>query len=638
MLKKIRVRNEKHFPKVLFFFDTETKNIAPPGADYQRHAFYLGVCKKFVYSVNKYIEKETLQFKTLDLFWNFLFRKSLKNEQNWIFAHNMSFDAQIACLFDKIDAGELALKKSEKKVRDENGKKTRGNSTPPLILDGPPFALTGWSKDGKRLTFVDTLNYWRTSLKSLGKSVGLEKFEIELDNAADDELFIYCERDVDIIARSVTRYYEKLITLDLGAIELTLASQAKTTFFGKFCPENVLTYDNDETRKLERECYYGGQILNNFIGFISQETNIENDKLETSQPTAHLKLAGEIYELDVCSLYPSVMRKNKYPVCFLGTGFGSGGFFRDNLHQIGNFCANVKVENNRYYVPKRIGNEIHYPLGSFETFLSGPELEHYWKLGIVKSVGEWNFYDCREIFTDYVDYFFNMRKEFKLENDLVGSLLCKILLNSLYGKFAQNGRSWQKTDRENIYESTGIYTEIDADTGEAIKLRVIGDVVEIWGDIFEPQYSFPAISGWVTSFARLTMQKYRDICGEYNWFYQATDSLYTNVDGYLNLEKSSSIAKDEIGLLNVEGKNDSATFVCPNNYIFGDKVKLGSVKARAENLGDDLYLETKFDTLRDGWKRGFDGTIFIKTREKRLNKRFSRGKILDSGWVERNTI
>jgi DNA polymerase elongation subunit (family B) len=196
-----------------------------------------------------------------------------------------------------------------------------------------------------------------------------------------------------------------------------------------------------------------------------------------------------------------------------------------------------------------------FPVGNFETFLSTPEIIYALEHGHIKKVLAINIYEKANIFSEYVEYFYNMRLEAKAKGDEVRTLLYKLFLNSLYGKFGQKSNHWEKVGEADPTE-VKLERIYDVDTKKFITVKIFGGGIFRKNDLEEGEnesfYSFPAIASHVTSYARMLLWKYIETAGIENVYYTDTDSLFVNLEGYKNLEKANYLNEDTLGLLKLE--------------------------------------------------------------------------------------
>ncbi|GAJ21876.1 unnamed protein product, partial [marine sediment metagenome] len=130
----------------------------------------------------------------------------------------------------------------------------------------------------------------------------------------------------------------------------------------------------------------------------------------------------------------------------------------------------------------------------------------------------------------YVDKFYQLRQRFKSGGRSDYDEICKLLLNSLYGKFGQKAEVWEK-----IGEASGEPDRIETcylsgrNSPSSIRY-LLGEIFECVG-IEESFNSFPAIASHVTAYGRMYLYELMKQAGRENVFYCDTDSLIVNEAG-----------------------------------------------------------------------------------------------------------
>ena len=91
-----------------------------------------------------------------------------------------------------------------------------------------------------------------------------------------------------------------------------------------------------------------------------------------------------------------------------------------------------RATNESLYYPDDGIDRLYYVTGwELQTALATETVDD------VKILEHYTFNETKD-FSEYINFFWNKRQEFKAEGDKGGEFYCKIFLNSLYGKFAAN--------------------------------------------------------------------------------------------------------------------------------------------------------------------------------------------------------
>ncbi|HXK37161.1 MAG TPA: DNA polymerase, partial [Candidatus Paceibacterota bacterium] len=217
------------------------------------------------------------------------------------------------------------------------------------VIESPPVILS-WRKGTATIMVLDTLNWWRHSLAQIGESVGTPKLVMPKLKASGTVWDRYCRNDVDVIRVAMRRWWAFLHEFDLGGFAPTLASQAFRAWRHRFMSHPVLIDANPSALKLARSSYHGGRTEAFRLG----------------------KVQGRVHVLDVNSMYPFVMRDERYPTTLkLHARRPSLSELRRWLTR---FCVvarcQIRTSVPRYAIV--LDGRLVFPVGRFEATLTTP--------------------------------------------------------------------------------------------------------------------------------------------------------------------------------------------------------------------------------------------------------------------------
>ena len=264
----LRHNKKARVPNNFLFFDTEAYEVQI-SEDLKLQKFRLAVACYYRRDNN---EEVWLKTKSKRLLANFFNHYCRKKATLYVFAHNLFYDIKLSQVI------ELLVK-------------NHGYEVDKLYITNSDTVIIRIKNGNRRMVFIDTLNIFKCSLKELGKTIGLEKLEIDIFNADEKKLFEYCKRDVEIIKEAILRLCEFLKTNDLGSFGWTISSIAFKVFRHRFMKDKICIHHNKTVQELEKQAYYGGRV----------EVYVVGKRLEN------------VYKLDVNSMYPFVMSKNRFP-------------------------------------------------------------------------------------------------------------------------------------------------------------------------------------------------------------------------------------------------------------------------------------------------------------------------------------
>ena len=200
--------------------------------------------------------------------------------------------------------------------------------------------------------------------------------------------------------------------------------------------------------------------------FLKSELPILDNKLDKNIRLSYLggstdyfyKYGENLKHYDVNSLYPLAMCK-PMPVTFLGeTNNG-------NLNDIFGFIeAKITTPKDLKYplLPYKVNGETLHPLGSWIGIYFSEELKMVAKYGYNIQIIKVYHFSKEDLFTDYINYFYNIKKNSKGAERYIA----KMHLNQLYGYFGRRKtlletKNVYKKDLQNYYGKYTVYSELD---------------------------------------------------------------------------------------------------------------------------------------------------------------------------------
>lgn len=586
---RLKTNAKSELPSTMIFVDTETR---PEEEDdeRQKHTLWFGkaLFVRFQRARGKeYRTDEWLTFDTPEEFWNWVDAKTRIGSKMYLFAHNWNFDGSI--LFT---ASQLRRLEYE---------------TIQYINENPPFMLR--VKKGKKyLALIDSLNYFTMSLDSLGESIGIPKLKMPAYSEPREVWEPYCKRDVEVLAEAVLKFRAFVEAEDLGNFRPTLASQSMNAFRHRFYDGEIYIHDDERSNELEREAYYGGRVECFQLG----------------------KVRRKLYYLDVNSLYPSVMRNNMYPKKLVRV---RRNITVEELGELLNdyaLVAHVDIDTDEAIYPIRYDGRLTFPVGRYSTSLTSPEIAYGLARGHIVGVHRVGIYQQGDIFTNFVDTLYSQRLKYREAGNDAFSFLCKIMMNSLYGKFGQRGAVWnEERDAEPNDPTDWLWQEFAG--GPVDKMRVRLGKVQRLSREAEAANSFPAIAAHVTAYGRILIWQHIQTAGMENCYYTDTDSLVVNAKGYQLLRPF--IDDKAIGKLAVEQVATTATFHGPKDYQFGSVVKHKGIRATAEQLAPNKWRQDLFRSWDWHMSHADEGFVYIQKQNKTLHRVYKKGDVQDDGRI-----
>lgn len=564
-------------PSNFIFFDTETWHSPYKGAfPGKRHSLRLWCAIRVRLEKGKSTRRKEEHGFDSESFWRFVFDNSDEDRTTWIIAHNLPFDLTQVGFWQKMDCGVFTIQrqKSSKRTDGDSSTKSRMGT---LCLENRPTYLRIFSQ---RQAFVlaDSGNYWPSKLAEIGDSHGLPKGELPTIVNSEQYWLDYCQRDVEILEVAVVNLVNRWRQDDAGVFQPTAAGLSMNNF-RHTCPIRVpgtdqldiVSQPDEKQCQLERDSYFGGRFQAFTIG----------------------KVERRVYKIDCNSLYPFVMRENSFPRRFIN-------FERKPSHataiassEVYGTVARLTVNARGNHYPLRVDGQQYHCTGIFSCSLAGPELSRCLSSGDAGNIELIQRYSIAPIFRQWVDHWYarKVRASKHFDNDAGEYEYCKLILNSMSGKWAQTGRRWVDLPGTYPIVRWGAYCHTDGKSGNSTSRRGIGGNCQEQRTSGDPAHSFPLISSYITSYAREYMLEAIESAGPHHVHYMATDSLIVDEIGFIRLQNAGYIHDWQLGKFKVEQISDGCEIRGPNYYTMGGRSVIAGPYANARR-SDNGAMET----------------------------------------------
>lgn len=450
-----------------------------------------------------------------------------------------------------------------------------------LIYTGSRIILVKLKLKDRWIELHDSFNLIPSSLDKAGLNlVGQEKIEINVKNnnyllfkKNNRELYYkYLRQDTELLYKIIEAFsillYEKIAPIQLG---VTIASTS-LRLFKNTLKKTIPIPINDEVKSFIASSYTGGRV-------------------EVFQYGEHKNIS--VY--DVNSIYPSVMTRIKVPISDKGYWTNDYqknivGFYEIDFEQKNTDILPLLMEN---------GKGVYNGQGIYSSY----ELEHFKKIGGTFSVKKgYCFLDSDFLFSDLIKKLYALRQANKGKPlDTV----CKLLMNSLYGKFAE------KEEKSKLL--VGNYDDVLnylSDSKNNYGVEIISEKLGLFSvseSAIVPHHHV-AISACITSASRVLLYKYLSLACKKDIVYCDTDSIHTkNTDNF----KSSN----ELGGIKLEFSGDGV-YAGKKLYALknknNEKIKAKGVKINKNNT-NSLGCDINYDIIKELAEGKNTFSAFFKT-------------------------
>ena len=574
-------------PQSAVWFDTETHQDADPDGTITHRLWFGYAAHCYRRSNGQWTRPRWLRFTTREHLWEWVTQQCRPKVRTYMFCHNTNFDLPVMDIFHQLPAMGWTLKMA--------------------VIEAPPTILR-WKKGTKTLQVLDTLNLWRMPLSKLGEMIGLPKLPMPAPDAPPADWDAYGKRDVEVIMAACLQWWDTLTDEDLGGFASTLAGQSMRAYRHRFMPARILIDDHPPALPLARESYMGGRC--------------EAFRL------------GKVHELVTCldinSQYPYVMRDNWYPTRLIGHTR------RASLADLGAWLqrrclvARVTLTTPEPAYAVRHNRKLCWPVGTFDAVLTSPELSYALERGHIDAVHEVAVYERAKLFQDFVEYFYARRLHYRALGDETRATQIKLILNSLYGKWGQKGYVYEPDEWVDDLQAR-VWTEIDGETGDIIRWRQLGGLLQRRAEEGESRESPPAIAAHVTAYGRALLWSMIRRADPRRVVYVDTDSLY--IAGPVPRTLAPFIDPDKLGSLKIVGEPAEMVIHGAKDYVHGSHWKLKGARFSSLWTSPTTYEQDKWAGLK-GLLR--DGGLDAPTTErvtKTCHRRYDKGTVTASGRV-----
>jgi hypothetical protein len=394
-------------------------------------------------------------------------------------------------------------------------------------------------KEFYKITFIDSGNHLKMSVKQLGEIIGLEKLDIgemigqkPISSDEWDLMKKYNLRDAEITYKFMKFLQDKYNNIGCN-MKITVSSTALDLFRRKYLEQ----FWKQEPRELINKCYksyYGGRTEAFKRGLFSSENY------------------GKIKVYDVNSLYPYCLKNFEYPI--------------PNKYRLSKKLSIEDVEDFEGigYFKLKIDDSLNIPVLPMKTdklrFMTG-EVEGYYDFASIRLAlnNDYEIIECSDgvvyehkfcPFKTMINDLYKMRCQMKVQNDNT-EIAVKLLMNSFYGKMAYNYKEKETLGNIDDINMADEYTSIIPTRDKKVFRLITSDNSEI------PSYVFPIIPLYVTAYARQVMYKFFKRTGFKRVFYSDTDCIFTD----RNLSHSK-----ELGDLKLEDVYNELLIIKPKFY------------------------------------------------------------------------
>jgi len=517
-------------------------------ASTHEHTFRLGAGVCYWLTDGEVVDQETTVFHRREEWFRWVQDRSDRQRTTWVYSYGLVYGLTL------LDFWRTAVGKTESLVS-------------AVLSDPPSIVLTRQGRCVRR--YVDVANYCRDGLRSMLRNSGLTPPSPLSHGSSTLQVHDYCLSKTLAVGDYLCQAISLVRRNRLSAWQSTAASLSFATFRHSFSSTGLFIHRDAEALKLERAGLYGGRVQQWAIGSVKTTVSI----------------------VDCNSLYPYVMRDYPHPVKFRSHQWG--GTVRE-LHQAVRgywCCAAVRLRRSALDLPRRVGPNLYWDGAAGSRYLAGSELAAAVSCGSVRTVHSLSRYDFGSPFESFVDSLFGLKLSLTKEGKHGQASLTKTVLNSLHGKFAQQGRRWMQAKGKIGGPPWTTWWGRSPVDGSWVPYRNLGGRVEWCQKTGEWRHSFPALSSSIASAARTELARARDVAGVGETLYCDTDSLHVEQLAYDRLAASDILHPTRLGGWKTVTTGTDAHYWGLKHYRVGTKYCCCCLTPSAWEVADGRYRD-----------------------------------------------
>ena len=446
--------------------------------------------------------------------------------------------------------------------------------TPPRIVGGCIIMMELWFRNpepkrpGYKVRLLDSFRMLPASLNSLAHDfLGESKIDVPDDYISRMEDFKrdfpvqysdYHKKDAVLLAKIIEAFeIEVLSFCNIKKFPATIGGLALKIFQQNYMEKKKIIFPSSDMCAFEALAYKGG--FTQYVG--------------AGQDNGETHFYENVNSYDVNSMYPATMLNNKFPTCKGAwvtdlirdeNGLIESGVYEAEFEQTAGQCPILQIvdEKNRNldYAWAGRGFYTHHELNCLE------------QLGKITRVHMGIYYEFTEdLFSDFVRDMYTRRAQARDAGELGKSLVYKLLMNNLYGKFGERDESSELclADDETINSAMEKNQKIEyIEETENGTICIITKKRVVYN-------RFPAIAAMVTALGRIQITDIMNV--------EKIDVIYSDTDSIKTQQKIPEhyLSNTELGKFKLEAENETLIIINKKGYIqYREDIEKASLKLK----------------------------------------------------------
>lgn len=521
---------------------------------------------RLIFSINNTITKEYIPFNVQIIYADDIIKQFIEDVIKFTTSGNNKYkEVKIFCHNAKHDWLQIEMFNYHKKFN---------FNLKTFNLTSPRFCI--WEIErNTNIIFIDTTNYFKEKLSSIGEKIGIKKQSEKVDFKKriiiNQDFLEYGIIDSEILNIKM-RDYSKLVK-EYGKLGYGVPSTAYNIWKTSFMDEKIWLHKNNKLMDIERSTYYGGRTECFKLGFYTN-----------------------IYGIDINSSYPYQMEKElpiEYEKSIKGNiTINHYNKYKQNYLMIVECLIDSKLPIP--IIPHHHKDKLIFINGEkIHKTLCQPEIDLLIELNCKIEFIQLHLYKKGYPMKRFSNYFMEMKMKGAKENNLSLKEFGKLNSNSAYGKTAERHIISEIEDCDINLIGNYLY-EIPQLKKKVYYKHLAGKKIKSEKQNYDSKDGFCVIGSFITSYARCHLAKTMYKIGRENIVYVDTDSIY-----FINknniIEKSNIDLHDyKIGSWDIEEKNiNMLVFGAKDYYKFKFDMTLIKQKLKGVNLKDSIQDENE---------------------------------------------
>lgn len=462
-------------------------------------------------------------------------------------------------------------------------------------------------RDGQKVVVADSWSWIPTSLAVAGADIGRRKLALPKQDASLADWHRRCRHDAVILADVFTTILDWWDEHGLGRFGITGAGCGWQAMRTKTGPHKMVVGPEDSRTAFERRAIYGGRKEVYQVGEIKGEW---------------------VADYDFQGAYPTIAAHHRLPVAAMRPFATMPASVVPGETEGRDVICECVVTTDRPCVPLRIEHDVWWPVGTFTTVLTGPEIAYARSVGATVTTGRGYLYRTDFALRPWAVWCLQLLHSSAVTTPPLIRRMAKGWSRSVIGRFGGH-TSRITSERPAIGWGWRLETGHNLDTGRPLEVLTIGDRELTTEHDLDGADSFPAVLAFVEGHCRVALARMMDSR-------RPDRVIQCNTDGWWERRVVRSAAYEVDGVpwphtVVRKACVHQAVVLGPDHLQTPAERRLAGVSGEAEGSLADGWSWHDWPGLRWQLERAAAGTYARPKRELELRTHYARRWVLENG-------